>query len=233
VKNSYPFGGFVVPASKVSVTNSLKTLFPELAKQWHARFNNKLKPKDVTAHSSKKIWWICHQDRDHVWEASVDQRTAGKGCPFCTSRKIGPTNNLKARFPEVAAQWHKSKNGKLKPEDVAPCSSNRVWWRCPKGPDHEWQATPANRTNRGSGCPACVGKQASVTNSLASLFPQIAKEWHKVKNGKVRPSDVTSKSKRLIWWQCRYGHAWKQSVGKRTQRLHGCRFCKSERKQFK
>jgi hypothetical protein len=30
-----------------------------------------------------------------------------------------------------------------------------VWWKCPKGLDHEWQATVVNRTRLSTGCPRC------------------------------------------------------------------------------
>ncbi len=57
-------------------------------------------------------------------------------------------------FPEIAAQWHPTKNGDLRPEDVSAGSGKKVWWKCPVADDHEWAATIANRAGRGSGCPA-------------------------------------------------------------------------------
>ena len=40
--------------------------------------------------------------------------------------KITPTNNLKILFPEVAKEWHPSKNVDLKPENVAKKSGKKV-----------------------------------------------------------------------------------------------------------
>lgn len=211
---------------RVSVTNSLKMLFPEVAKQWHPTRNGKLKPNEVTAYSHKKVWWICSHGSDHVWETSVSVRTAGKGCPYCGHRRTSKNENLKVLFPDIAAQLHPTKNPGIKAQDIAPFSKKLLWWICKKGPDHEWQATPGNRAGRGSGCPFCTGKRASVTNSLASLFPRIAREWHKRRNGKLRPSEVTTKSSRQVWWQCRNGHSWQQTIGNRTTWQRTCPQCK-------
>jgi very-short-patch-repair endonuclease len=35
--------------------------------------------------------------------------------------------------PKVAGEWHPTKNGKLRPEDVTPGSGKKVWWQCRKG----------------------------------------------------------------------------------------------------
>ena len=37
--------------------------------------------------------------------------------------------------PEMAKQWHPTKNGKLTPFDVSPRSSKMIWWKCEKGDD--------------------------------------------------------------------------------------------------
>src|SRR5262249_10560914 len=34
-------------------------------------------------------------------------------------------------------------------------SENVIWWKCPNGPDHEWQVKVEHRTRLGSGCPYC------------------------------------------------------------------------------
>ncbi|NHM32484.1 zinc-ribbon domain-containing protein [Neobacillus terrae] len=47
------------------------------------------------------------------------------------------------------------KIGTLKPEDVTKASKKKVWWTCLLNPSHEWKASIANRTTRGSGCPHC------------------------------------------------------------------------------
>ncbi|WP_242970634.1 zinc-ribbon domain-containing protein [Butyricicoccus pullicaecorum] len=45
-------------------------------------------------------------------------------------------------------------------------------------------------------------------NDLATEFPEIAAQWHPTKNGTCTAYDVTSGSRRKIWWICDKGHAW-------------------------
>ena len=66
--------------------------------------------------------------------------------------RVSPEYNLAVLHPDVAAQWHPTKNGDLTPYDVTPGSGKKVWWKCEKG--HEWDATVGDRT-RGRGCPHC------------------------------------------------------------------------------
>jgi hypothetical protein len=56
------------------------------------------------------------------------------------------------------------------PASVSVYSSVKVWWQCPEGPDHIFQATPKQRLH-GYNCPSCANRQVSVTNSLAGVFP--------------------------------------------------------------
>jgi hypothetical protein len=210
---------------RVSITNSLKSKFPKLAKEWHPKRNGKLRPEHVTYGSSQKVWWRCRRHPEHEWETTVSLRTGGRGCPYCCHQKVSEENSLQSQFPYIAAQLHPTKNKGLKADDIAVSSSKKVWWICRKGPDHVWQATPANRTGRGSNCPACAGKQISVTNSLASLYPTIAKQWDKKKNGKLTPADVTATSKLTVFWCCDDGHSWQQAVRKRVNSTVHCWDC--------
>jgi hypothetical protein len=134
------------------------------------------------------------------------------------------THGTVAEIPHLAAEWHPAKNGNLNPNDLPPGSDKKVWWRCSKGPDHEWQAPVYNRTGNKSGCPYCAGKKVSVTNSLAHQYPAVAKQWHPKKNGKVTPDQVTKGSSKHYWWNCPkvVDHEWKASVFHRTSGGQGC-----------
>ena len=214
---------------RLLIANSVKSLFPEIAKQWHPKLNGNLKPTDVTAHSNRIVWWICPRSSEHAWQTSVKLRTSDRGCPFCAHARSTESYNLKSLFPHVAKEWHPKKNRVTKSENVMPNSRIQAWWVCPKASDHQWQATPANRTARGSGCPFCAGKKASSTNSLVALFPRIARQWHKTKNKNLRPNEVTGRSGKNVWWQCKSGHSWKQAIGKRTTRTGKCPKCRLQK----
>ena len=113
-----------------------------------------------------------------------------------------PGESLADLFPDVAAQWHPTRNGELTPTKLSYGVGRRYWWKCDGGSDHEWNAVLASRTRAGNGCPFCTGLQASVTNSLEALSPEIAAEWHPTKNGEVVPANVVAGSTKKYWWKC-------------------------------
>jgi hypothetical protein len=211
---------------RVSMTNSLAARFPALAAEWHPTKNKRLTPSDVVYASNRKVWWRCAAGPDHEWATAISHRTANKsGCPFCWGRRASVTNSLASLAPDLAREWHPKRNRSLTPHDVTCGSAKRVWWKCPRGPDHEWD-TPVNKRGlRGDSCPFCSGRRASVTNSLGSLFPEIAREWHGTKNGSVTPDLVLAAAKDSYWWLCPRRHAWRGSVRDRTIRSRHCPIC--------
>jgi hypothetical protein len=171
--------------------SSLKGLFPKVARQWHPTRNGPVTPDCVSPYSNKKFWWLCSDNPDHEWQSLVYNRTKlGSGCLICSGNIITKENSLAALHPKIAAQWHKEKNGALKPSQLAPRSGKKIWWKCKEGPDHEWQCSPGDRVGYSTGCPFCAGRGFSVTQTLDHTYPEIAKQWHPVKNGKISPSSV-------------------------------------------
>jgi hypothetical protein len=216
-----------------SSTNNLLVRRPDLAAQWHPR-NAPLTPKDVTVGSAKRVWWRCDAGLDHAWPATVAERVRGRGCPACEGRQLSVTNRLDLVRPDLLPSWHPTKNGSLRPEQLTVGSGQRVWWRCDAGPDHEWIAPVVNRTSGGRGCPACDGKQVSITNSLATVAPKVAATWHPHKNGSLTPKDVAAQSGRRVWWQCPIdpSHEWSATIASRTSQGVGCPFCDLRPRSF-
>jgi hypothetical protein len=214
----------------VTRETSLAALQPALAREWHPTRNGSLRPEDITTGTPRKVWWRCPREPRHVWRASVGKRVHGQGCPHCPRTRITPHTSLRARRPDLAREWHPTKNGLLRPGDVGPMSHRRVWWRCRR--DHEWHATVMNRTYHGSGCPVCAGKVASPETSLAALRPTVALEWHPTRNGTLTPVDVRPGSSRRVWWRCRVNrrHEWLARIASRTGRGTGCPFCAGDRR---
>ena len=130
-------------------------------------------------------------------------------------------NNLKTSNPMLAREWHPTKNGDLKPEDITTGSSKKVWWKCNNG--HEWSANISNR-NKGRGCPYCSGKRLLPgKNDLASVQPNVAKEWNFEKNDDVVPEEVFAYSNKKYWWICPKGHEWQASPNARSK--CNCPYC--------
>lgn len=72
-------------------------------------------------------------------------------------------STLVARFPDVAKQWHPTKNGDLKPEHFSHGSNKKVWWRCDGcscGRVHDRDAKISRRTTGGTGCNVCRTNKA-------------------------------------------------------------------------
>ena len=125
--------------------------------------------------------------------------------------------------PELLTQWHPTKNGNLRPEEIASGSEKNVWWRCEQG--HEWQSVVSLRTNRGQGCPYCAGQRVIPGQTdLASRYPDVAMRWHPTKNGGLTPADVMPHTHKRCWWQCERGHEWQVSPTALIQGS-GCPYC--------
>jgi len=203
--------------------NNLSVTHPELMEEWHPTKNGKLHPSDVTPGSHKKIWWRCKSKKKHEWQASIKNRANGNRCPYCSNKKVCEDNCLLTINPEIAKEWHPTKNGKLTPQDVLPSSHKVVWWRCKLKKEHEWETS----VNARAGCPYCSGQKVCEDNCLLTLDPELSKEWHPTKNGKLQPSDVTCGSKKIVWWRCKLKkeHEWEASVGDRKGKKSGCPYC--------
>jgi len=226
---------------------SLLHLYPEVAGQWHPSLNGALQPSAVAAKSGLQVWWQCPDDAEHVWKAIIGNRTnLGHGCPFCKGRKVDHTNSLAAKRPDLAREWHPTKNGDLTADQFTCGSHQKIWWLCSKSGCHEWQTVIKARALNNDGCPRCVNRVAGH-NRLSDAFPEIAAEWHPTKNRhiypvwlfnkpssskrprnrRLRPSDVPAYGNESVWWQCKNNaaHVWITRIAARTKNGSGCPFC--------
>src|SRR5450759_2041348 len=104
------------------------------------------------------VWWLCENGSDHEWTAQVRNRTiSGARCPFCTGRRVAPSDALPATHPAVAAQWHPTKNGTQTAAEVSYGSDHYAWWQCDRYRTHVWRARINSRTGIiASGCRHCA-----------------------------------------------------------------------------
>ena len=187
--------------------NDLATVNPELAAQWNYEKNGDLTPEDVTPNANRKVWWKLPYDVpmdypveslrgkhfDFEWKSTISHRNSQKrNCPYLSSNAVWPGfNDLATTNPELASQWNYEKNGDLKPTDVMADATQKVWWKVPydvpmdypveslrgKHFDFEWKATITQR-NRQPGCPYLSGNGVwPGFNDLATVNPELAKEW--------------------------------------------------------
>ena len=217
---------------KTGDVNSLASLFPEIAAEWHRTLNKKITPDKVVPGSTLNVYWQCSLFEEHVWRTKIYHRTKERsGCPKCLSFRCPKEESLAAKFPDTAAEWHPSLNHPISPELVKPFSQKKVWWQCGINSEHQWETQLSTRTFQGSCCPYCSGRIITSRNSLAAVCPQIAKEWHPTKNGILTPEKISFGSKKKAWWICSKGpdHEWEASVGNRVSLGAGCPSCANKK----
>ena len=134
--------------------NDLQSTHSEIAHEFHPTLNGDITAEMITAGMNRKFWWLC--PKGHSYQATPCQRTHNMGCPICASKKfLKGFNDLETHNPKVAKEWHPTKNGDLKPDQVYPFSNRKVLWKCDHG--HEWEATINSRQQ--NGCPECYKAQ--------------------------------------------------------------------------
>ena len=113
-------------------------------------------------------------------------------------------------------EWDYEKNGIITPATIGCTSKSKIWWICPR--NHSYDASIGSRTKQNSGCPYCSNnKLLKGFNDLATLKPDLVKEWNHEKNKDLIPSDVLSGSTKKVWWICKYGHEWQAKIGGSTK----------------
>ena len=194
--------------------NDLATVRSDLAEEWHPTKNGNLLPHMVTKSSSLKVWWLGRCG--HEWEATVNDRFGGNGCPVCKGLKIvAGVNDLATARPDLAEEWHPTKNGTVTPRMVAPATNKKYWWLGKCG--HEWEANVNHRNLRNQGCPYCTGRVVlEGYNDLLTTNPELCKEWNYEKNINIQPNMVGKGTHQKVWWKCSEGHEWEASIAHRA-----------------
>ena len=127
--------------------------------------------------------------------------------------------------PNIASLFHPIKNGTLTPHNIRTGTSKMIWWKCVHG--HEWQQTGVNlkRSKGDELCPKC--------KSLAFNKPEVALMWHPVLNGSLSAENVSFRSGKKVWWQCKENesHEWYASPDQMlaTNRNGYCPHCRKEK----
>jgi hypothetical protein len=100
-------------------------------------------------------------------------------------------SDLGTTHPDLAAQWHPSKNGNLEPNSIMAGTGKYIWWLCESG--HEWKAPGFNRM-KGVGCPTCA---------TTGFDPNLPGHFYLIENPSLRSRKVgiaNSNSDRLSSW---------------------------------
>ena len=102
---------------RIRKTGTLAEKHPQLLKEWDYNRNDD-GPEKYPPGSKKKVSWVCQEG--HQWDAVIKSRVEGKGkCPVCKS--------IVVLNPDLLKEWDGSKSKELKPEQITPGSSKKVW----------------------------------------------------------------------------------------------------------
>lgn len=134
-------------SAKCPHCSSLLETRPELADEWDAENNPiGIKPHQLPAFSNKEYAWVCKNGHSYIATPTMLTRRQYR-CTVCASFGFN--------YPELAAEWHPTKNGKSTPYDYLVFSQAVVWFLCPHC-NHEYQSRIAARVKRKSSrCPFC------------------------------------------------------------------------------
>ena len=197
----------------------LSVMYPKLCNEWSDK-NLPLTPDQFSYSSHDIVWWKGRCG--HEWQASINNRTKGTQCPYCSGRKVlKGFNDLETLRPEIAAEWSE-RNLPLTPDQVMPYSRKKVWWRCKHG--HEWQTTVHTRSC-GNGCPICSNKTViKGLNDYASRYPKLLSEWSDKNLMKLEDVKARDGAKRY-WWKCPVcGNEYQKTLVRKLEAM-GCPFC--------
>jgi len=206
---------------------SLGTVTAESLTYWDYKLNSPLVPDNFAPKSNKVVHWRCKIDPSHKWEMRINEFSKNKKCPFCAKTRPSATYSLKTEHPELASEWHPTKNT-ITPEEILPKSGVKVWWFCKEDASHEWQVSPNSRVYFSNGCPICSGRVASEKNNFAKTHPHLLQSWDYSKND-GDPRDFKSGSSVVVHWICpdyEY-HRWESSIYSRVN--NKCPFCSGKR----
>jgi superfamily II DNA or RNA helicase len=127
---------------------NLGKLRPGLASQWDAEKNPGIAFATLDATHANPVWWRC--TNGHSFQRPPVRMLADDACPTCALEKT----SLAALAPNVAAEWHATKNA-IAPTEIPADHVMSAWWTCPNG--HEYQSTVRARTQGNRRCPTCYG----------------------------------------------------------------------------
>ena len=156
---------------------------------------------------------------------------------FSPMVKSTALSNLLAVSPELAKQWHPTKNGDLKPDAVGVKSNKKVWWRCALHLEHEWEAVVASRQK--SGCPHCyhelkltswiVGSDGKKRLEQLRDSPELFSELVALGADRDRLGSLYVGDTRTLTWKCSTcNQSWQNQLRKRAVQGQGCTYCTNQ-----
>ena len=98
---------------------NLRTLYPDIATQWHATLNGRWLPDDFLPGSDAKAVWLCLNNPEHIWVSAIKHRVYMKsGCPHCHGGTSRPEMRLLAELQTIFGKKNVHDRIKLHKQEV-------------------------------------------------------------------------------------------------------------------
>lgn len=133
--------------------------------------------------------------------------------------------SLLLRAPLLKDFWDYENNSE-DIDNLSYYSKNPAYWKCPKC-GLSWEEEINFISKRSNPCPNCskVAKLIQGVNDLATLRPDLLKDWDWNNNYKL-PEELTLGARYRASWVCHVcGHSWESRLDSRTKNMHGCPMC--------
>ena len=195
---------------------SLAEINPALAAEWHPVKNKKVTPDMVSPSSGKKLWWKC-SICGFEWEASLDHRSRGSGCPACSKNALRSTHLIThEQFTHEVCE--------LNPEIIVlgkyTSSRTPIECKCARC-DNEFSLTPHDLL-QGRRCPRCTKNEKVLkSRKKQDVFLQEIVSIHP----NLEVLDPYTTAKHPVKCECKKcGYIW-ESTPDRLRRGAGCPKC--------
>lgn len=220
--------------------------FQKILRYWCSEIDKEYDLKTIKLNSKKVLTWKCKNNPEHkpyrktVFEfyRMLKNGSESLGCPECLGKVISSSNSLEALKPDVASEWHPTKNKKKASEVGLSFKDKEIWWKCSNPEcEGEWATRSVHQRTREvkeykrkngktklvkpTGCPYCKNQKVTKTNSVAAKAKHLMLEWDYDNNGSLSPETVIAGSGRLINWICpKCEKKWPCKANERTRKVN-------------
>lgn len=100
-------------------------------------------------------------------------------------------------YPEIAKEWHYTKNTNFNINEVRISSKQKVWWQCSSNKEHIWESTICSRTRQDctNHCPFCLDKNKRFNQRCLQGLKFGKLTIEKI----VKPKTLSNNKKRKNW----------------------------------
>ena len=165
--------------------------YPVLMKEWIWEKNENSNPEKLLETSKKKVWWRCSEG--HEYQMTIDSRTSGSKCPYCSGRRVlSGFNDFATTNPELLLEWDYEKNSAegVEPTSVMRKNTAKVWWKCLYG--HPSYCVAINKKQADCGCRKCFYLK-NHSKVISDLFTMPKPLFHSTYYDFETESEITTR----------------------------------------